>query len=126
MTYRDIVEDRVEGLDEQPAVAAAVGDAARPSLLGFTALEDRVIALARADGLGTIEEPGLIERLAGIVFGLRLNRRALADPRLEALRQSVVITRHRHHLPDQQLTRLQGHGFTLRQIRTIETRALAG
>ncbi|HEY0269500.1 MAG TPA: hypothetical protein VGC10_00755 [Sphingomonas sp.] len=126
MTYRDIVEDRFERQDPMSDDAATANDTARPALLGFTALEDRVIALAREDGLGTIEAPGLLERLAGIVFGLRLNRRALADPRLEALRQAVVITRHRHHLPDAQVTLLQSHGFTLRQIRTIETRALAG
>ena len=132
MTFRDIVEDRDDneerGVSEERIVARtkAAGEAAGPALLGFTALEDRVIALARADGLATIEEPGLIERLAGIVFGLRLNRRALADPRLEALRQAVVIARHRHHLPDIWATRLQGHGFTLRQIRTIEKRAIAG
>jgi hypothetical protein len=125
MTFRDIVEDRVEREDGDERVAA-VNTTVKPSLLGFTALEDRVIALACQDGLATIEEPGLFERLASILFGLRLNRRALADPRLEALRQAVVIARHRHHLPDAQATRLQGFGFTLRQIRTIEVRAVAG
>jgi hypothetical protein len=127
VTFRDIVEDRVarqDGLSKK--AVPTVSDAAKPSLLGFTALEDRVIVLARADGLGTIEEPGLFERLATIVFGLRINRRALADPRLEALRQAVVIARHRHHLPDTWATRLQSFGFTLRQIRTIEKRAVAG
>jgi hypothetical protein len=123
MTFRDIVEDRAESEDSVTA-EGTTSDRAKPSLLGFTALEDRVIALAREDALGTIEEPGLIERVMAIVFGLRLNRRALADPRLEALRQAVVIARHRHHLPDIWVTRLQGHGFTLRQIRTIEARAV--
>lgn len=121
MTLRDIVEDRIEGR-QMPAGGEAGG---KPTLLGFTALEDRVIALARGDGLGTIEEPGLFERIAGIVFGLRLNRRALADPRLEALRQAVVVARHRHHMPDAWVVRLQGRGFTLRQIRVIETRAIS-
>jgi hypothetical protein len=123
VTYRDIVENRVDSDEREPGAAA---EGPRPSLLGFTALEDRVIALARHDGFGSIEEPGLFERLATILFGLRLNRRALADPRLEALRQAVVIARHRHHLPDAQAIRLQGFGFTLRQIRVIESRAVGG
>jgi hypothetical protein len=126
MTYRDIVEDRFDSQDEQRQVATNASPAGAPPLLGFTALEDRVITLARTDGLGTIEEPGLIERIAKIVFGLRLNGRALADPRLEAMRQAVVIARHRHHLPDSWATRLQSFGFTLRQIREIEARACAG
>ena len=122
MTLRDIVEDRVEG-----RLVMTSGEAGeKPALLGFTALEDRVIALARGDGLATIEEPGLFERIAAIVFGLRLNRRALADPRLEALRQAVVVARHRHHMPDAWVMRLQGQGFTLRQIRVIEARAIGG
>ena len=126
MTFRDIVEDRGDSGNRGAEETAAFGEVARPSLLGFTALEDRVVALACEDGLGTIEEPGLFERLASILFGLRLNRRALADPRLEALRRAVVIARHRHHLPDAQATRLQGFGFTLRQIRVIEKRAVGG
>jgi hypothetical protein len=127
VTYRDIVDvDEVTEQDRLAGENIPKVEAARPALLGFTALELRVIALAREDGLGSIEEPGLLERVIAFTFGLRTNRRALADPRLEALRQAVVIARHRHHLPDACATRLQSFGFTLRQIRTIETRAVAG
>jgi hypothetical protein len=124
MTYRDSVDDLAEDQD-RPTGEYLPARPASPPLLGFTMLEDRVIALARTDGIGSIEEPGLIERLVAVLFGLRLNSRALADERLEALRQAVVTARHRHHLPDAQATRLQSHGFTLRQIREIEARALA-
>jgi hypothetical protein len=125
VTYRDTVEDVSDWHDRPHDDAAPTGsDGGKPALLGFTPLEDRVIAMARGDSLGSIEQPGLIERLIGIVFGLRIGGRALADPRLEVLRQAVVIARHRHHLPDTHAARLQSHGFTLRQIRVIEERAV--
>lgn len=94
--------------------------------VAFTALEDQVIALATTDGLGSIEQPGLIERFVGRLFGLRAPRRTLADPRLEALRHAVVVARHRHHLPDAQAAALREWGYALTQIRMIEARAVAG
>lgn len=125
MTYRDTVDDLAEDQDRLSGDPVSTSEAPWPPLPGFSALEDRVVGLARRDGLGSVEEPGLLERLVSALFGLRPNRRALADGRLEALRQAVVIARHRHHLPDAQATRLRSHGFTPRQIREIEARALA-
>jgi hypothetical protein len=94
--------------------------------VAFTALEEQVIALALTDRLGSIEEPGRIERLFATLFGLRSSRRALADPRLEALRRAIVIAHHRHHLPDAQASALREAGYALAQIRMIEARAVAG
>jgi alkylhydroperoxidase family enzyme len=90
----------------------------------FSPLEEQVIALACSDGLGSIEAPGWIERLVTRLFGLSSERRALADPRLEALRRAVVVARHRHHLPDMQAAELREAGFNVAQIRAIETKAL--
>ena len=91
----------------------------------FTPLEDQVIALARSDGLASLEAPGRIERLFSLVFGIEPGSRPLADPRLEALRRAVVVAHHRRHLPDVQAAELREMGFTLPQIRMIELRAIA-
>ncbi len=94
--------------------------------VAFTALEEQVIGLATTDGLGSIEQPGRFERLVRRFFGLRAPRRTLADPKLEALRHAVVVTRHRHHLPDVQAAALREWGYAPTQIRMIEARAVAG
>jgi hypothetical protein len=94
--------------------------------LAFTPLEEQVIELAQTDGPASLEAPGLVERLLKTIFGLRSATRALADPRLEALRRAVVVTRHRHHLPDAQAAALREAGYAPTQIRMIEARAVAG
>jgi alkylhydroperoxidase family enzyme len=94
--------------------------------LAFTPLEEQVIALAHTDGPASLEAPGLVERMLKTIFGLRGGTRALADPRLEALRRAVVVTRHRHHLPDAQAAALRDVGYAPTQIRMIEARAVAG
>ena len=94
--------------------------------LAFTPLEEQVIELAQADGPGSLEAPGPVERLIKTLFGLRSAKRALADPRLEALRRAVVVTRHRHHLPDAQAAALREVGYAPTQIRMIEARAVVG
>jgi alkylhydroperoxidase family enzyme len=90
----------------------------------FSALELQVIALARHDTLGSLEAPGLIDRLAAVLFGTRRRRRALADERLEALRQAVVLIRHRHHLPDAMALALREAGFNPAQVAALEPLAL--
>jgi hypothetical protein len=91
----------------------------------FSPLEQQVIALARTDRFGSLEAPGRIERFFSFVFGLNPSRRALADPRLEALRRAVVCARHRHHLPDAQAAELREAGYSVGQIRMIESLAIA-
>ncbi len=115
---------------DQPVTADAIDRAPFQlrdvGAVAFTPLEEQVIALALTDRLGSIEAPGRIERLFATLFGLRAPSRALADPRLETLRQAVVVARHRHHLPDAQAAALRQAGFALAQIRMIEARAAAG
>ena len=94
--------------------------------IGFTPLEEQVIALAVRDTLASLEAPGRIERLVALVFGLKAQAHALADKRLEALRRAVVVTRHRHHMPDAVAVELRGSGFGARQLRAIEARATRG
>ena len=115
---------------DQPVTAPEIDPARFPARdhapVAFTPLEEQVIMLALADGLGSIEEPGRIERLFATLFGMRAPSRTLADPRLETLRRAVVVARHRHHLPDPQAVALRLAGYALAQIRMIEARAVAG
>jgi alkylhydroperoxidase family enzyme len=59
----------------------------------LTALEWSVVALASADSLVTIREPGRISIAMGGLFGSRHSPK-LADPRLEALRRIAVLSWH--------------------------------
>ena len=125
MAYRDLVDERIERYDAADEVAPLFAPRAAVALAGFTPLEDKVMHLAREDGLGSIEGPGRIERLVGWLFGLHASGRALADPRLEALRKAVIVAYHRHHLPDAQVAQLRERGFTPAQVRAIEACAIA-
>jgi alkylhydroperoxidase family enzyme len=123
MEFRDTVHDVAEtadmlGVEDEPFLLRGVEPAE------FSPLEEQVIALARTDGLATLETPGRIEKLFSFLFGLNLGRRALADPRLEALRRAVVVARHRHHLPDAQAAELREEGFSLPQVRMVELLAI--
>lgn len=122
MAYRATVRT---GIDPQP-LSPEIEPYRLPPMepASFSALEEQVIALARTDRLGSIEAPGVIERLVTKLFGLNPERRALADPRLETLRRAVVVAHHRHHLPDMQAAELREAGFTVAQIRAIEMRAI--
>ena len=91
----------------------------------FSAVEEQVITLARADTLASLEPPGMMERAVRLLFGLRARSRALADMRLEALRRALVVTRHRRHMPDPVARDLRERGFRDAQLRSIEARALA-
>jgi hypothetical protein len=124
MAYRDTVHDAepadISAVEAEPFLLRDVGR------VEFTPLEQQVIALARTDRLGSLEAPGRVERFISFVFGLNPGRRALADPRLEALRRAVVCARHRHHLPDAQAAELREAGYSVGQIRMIENLAIAG
>ncbi|WBO21167.1 hypothetical protein [Sphingomonas abietis] len=124
MAYRasvrdDIEPDALSAVEIEPFRLKSVEPAE------FSALEEQVMALARTDSLGSIEAPGRVERLFTRLFGLNKEQRALADPRLEALRRAFVVARHRHHLPDVQTGELREAGFSIGQIRVIELRAIA-
>ena len=87
-------------------------------------LERNVILVARRDPLASLEPPGLIERAVAWLFGTRTRSRRLADPKLEALRRAVVVTRHRRHLPDPVAAELRTLGYGERRIGAFEALAL--
>lgn len=91
----------------------------------FSSLEEQVMALSTHDTLASLERPGIVERAARLVFGLRTASRALADAKLEALRRAMVVARHRRHLPDALARELRDRGFGAAQLRAIEARAIA-
>lgn len=75
----------------------------------FTALERQVIALAARDrlsSLATARRP-----IAQALFGVQ-PARALADPRLEALRRFVVLCRHGHRGAESSRQALIATGFS--------------
>ena len=41
------------------------------------------------------------------------------------LATAIVVANHRHHLPDMQAAELREAGFTVAQIRAIETKAIS-
>ena len=85
-------------------------------------VESRVVELALSDDLTTLATSRWRRTLAGL-FGLR-PARPLANARLEALRQYVVLTRHARAARDEVAT-LLGLGFTPEQLRFVESRAAA-
>ena len=123
MAYRASVRDDREA-DDLSQIEVEPFRLPAPERVVFSPLEEQVIAIARTDGLGSIEVPGRLERLIKRLFGLDPERRALADPRLEALRRAVVVARHRHHLPDGQAAELREAGFSVAHIRAIELKAI--
>lgn len=64
----------------------------RPTV-AFTPIEWLVIAIAQRDGLKTLREPSRLALALGSLFGSQ-SHSALADPRLEILRQSAVLAAH--------------------------------
>jgi hypothetical protein len=94
----------------------AAGDEGRTD---FSPLEWTVIALARRDGLSSLETPGPVARALGSLFGLG-RKSMLADPRLEALRRIAVHAWHRgYKLPVSEIKRFLGAGFSTGQYETL-------
>lgn len=85
----------------------------------FSPLEWTVIALARRDGLASLETPGPIARALGGLFGLG-RKSMLADPRLEALRRLAVHAWHRgYKLPVSEIKHFLAAGFSTGQYETL-------
>jgi alkylhydroperoxidase family enzyme len=118
---RETLDEDEACLDGEFACTAAIWTSAEPA---FSPLERQAIALGARDTLGSLEPAGRIERLVALVFGLRASSRALADPRLEALRRAAVVARHRRHLPDPVAAELREHGFGPARIGELERLAL--
>lgn len=88
-------------------IEASVAEA--PSL---SALEWSVVAIARKDPLSTLHAPGRMAMAMGALFGDRRNPR-LADPRLEALRRTAVLSWHRGYtVPSAALRAFYEAGYT--------------
>lgn len=93
---------------------------------GFSPLEWSVIALARRDGLSSLDEPGRVAMAIGSLFGTRRNPR-LADPQLEALRRiSVIAWRRGYAVPAGEVAAFRAAGFTRRQLQILLTSIESG
>ena len=86
---------------------------------GFSALEWHVIAIAKADGLGSLAVPGRFARALRVIFATPA-RSPLADARLEALRRLAVHAWHGPVAPPAiEIERCRAAGFHRGQIETL-------
>jgi len=125
LALRDALREAIDQAEADFTPLTIVAPPA-PEAPPFTDLEERVIDLARQEGIGAIEPPGRFERLLAVLFGVRPGGQPLADPKLEALRRATIVAHHRHHLPDTHAAELREAGYTPDQVRALETRAIGG
>lgn len=86
----------------------------------LTALERRVVELARQDRLATLRPVRRQSWLGRLVFGPQLTSPALANPRLEALRRLAVMAwRHGYQLPASALREAQNAGYSEAQAGAV-------
>lgn len=86
----------------------------------LTTQEQRVIELARRDGLETLRTPRKRGRLARLILGPQPASHMLANERLEALRRLAVHAwRHGYQLPESALNKAQAAGFSEDQIGAV-------
>jgi hypothetical protein len=103
----------------EPIQAAAFRPAPPVVAAGFADQEWEVIRLARNDGLATLREPSRLARLIGQLFGADFNR-ALANPRLEALRRLAVLAwHHGYAVPVSAIKAFKSVGFSLDQLEIL-------
>jgi hypothetical protein len=89
-------------------------------------LEWQVVALARADRLATLREPGRWDRWRALIFGSRPSP-VLASERLEALRRLSVEAWHRGYaVTPSALADARGAGFTSDQLELLLATISAG
>lgn len=114
MAYMDLSQAFTGG-GATPYAEAVTSD----TQIGFSAIEWSVIALAARDKLSSLGEPGRLSRALGSLFGLSSTSK-LADPRLEALRQTAVQAWHHGYLlPASEIGRFITAGFSLDQFETL-------
>jgi len=89
----------------------------------FSALEKRVLALSRHDGLETLRPRAKRGWFGRLLFGPEPPSRSFANERLEALRRLAVETRHYGwHVRTSVIAAAKAAGFTETQIgRVIDT-----
>lgn len=86
----------------------------------LTALERRVVELARDDGLETLQPPRKRGWLARLILGPAPASPMLANERLEALRRLAVQAWHKGYtLPASALREAQAAGFSEEQIGAV-------
>lgn len=114
----------------QPLAGALI--VARPSTAEtaeqavLSLLEWQVVALARADRLSTLREPGRWSRLSALIFGPRSSP-VLASERLEALRRLSVEAWHRGYaVTPSALADARRAGFTSDQLELLLATISAG
>jgi len=90
------------------------------SLDSFTAVEWRVIALARNEKLANLKSPSRLGRALGLMLGI-VPANALADPRLEVLRRAAIAMWHgRPAISQRWKERLLFGGYTNSQISMLD------
>lgn len=83
-------------------------------------LDFAVIALALGDSMSSLKHKGR-GILARLIFGPKLNELPLANPRLEALRQYVVLRRmHGNTLTDEARAPIQDAGYGPSDLNEID------
>jgi len=97
MAFIDFTEPQTSTI-EAPRDAAAAFLSAMPMAERLSALEWRVVELARGDGLATLKDERKRGWLARLVFGPQPPSAILSDVRLEALRRLAVRAWHEGYL----------------------------
>ena len=115
-----------------PAPLAAVtatpapADPAPALATGFTAQEWQIVALARTDGLRSLNGPGRFVRLRRWIFGEETNL-TLASERLEALRRLAVEAWHRGYAVSlSALAAFRAAGFSTAKLELLHATISAG
>lgn len=109
MAYMEFVEAGGAVLDRRSAFAPK--NLVQPATL--TALEWKVVALARGDRLSSLRPHGALTRALRWMFGLTVSN-ALSNTRLEALRQMAVLSWYRgYSVAGEDVRAFLAAGFTL-------------
>lgn len=96
---------------------AAPRDLIQQAVATLSNLEWQVLALARRDGLSSLELPGRWSVLIARIFGGERANPRLADPRLEALRRIAVLAWHKgDSLPEHEIAAFHAAGYSAEQL----------
>jgi hypothetical protein len=108
MAYRNFSETLDGGTATKTSISASL-----------TPIEWLIAALAQRDPLSSVEKPGRIAMMLGMLFGDRPSPQ-LADPRLEALRRfAVLVSNLGDRLPGEETARFLAAGFSRAQAELV-------
>ncbi|TRW14946.1 hypothetical protein [Glacieibacterium frigidum] len=103
-----------------PAVAARPPVAPSPEAT-LSPLEWSVVRLARNDRMSSLRGGGGVSKALNLLLGKRASP-VLADPRLEALRRTAVLSwHHGYTIPTGDLRAFQAAGFSADQYELMQT-----